>query len=120
MNKPFVPPSGGIYVHVPFCLRKCAYCDFFSIADLSLKPAFLKALTSEISAANPGPLVFDTICIGGGTPSILEPADVTEIIDGLFSKFRFEGSVEVTSKASGRPASTVSTSASNPFRKRIW
>jgi len=99
MNKPFVPPSGGIYVHVPFCLRKCAYCDFFSIADLSLKPAFLKALSSEISAANPGPLVFDTICIGGGTPSILEPADVKEIIDGLFSKFRFDGSVEVTLEA---------------------
>ena len=99
MNKPLAPPCGGIYVHVPFCLRKCAYCDFFSIADLSLKPAFLKALSSDISAANPGPLVFDTIYIGGGTPSILEPADVTEIINGLFSKFRFEGSVEVTLEA---------------------
>ena len=47
MNKPLVSPSGGIYVHVPFCLRKCAYCDFFSIADLSLKPAFLKALSAD-------------------------------------------------------------------------
>ena len=94
-----MPPPGGIYVHVPFCLRKCAYCDFFSITDLSLKPAFLEALSSEISAADPGLLVFDTIYIGGGTPSILEPAEVKGIIDGLFSKFRFEGSVEVTLEA---------------------
>jgi len=99
MNEPRVTPPGGIYVHVPFCLRKCAYCDFFSIADLSLKPAFLEALSSEISAADPGPLAFDTIYIGGGTPSILEPAEVKGIIDGLFSKFRFEGSVEVTLEA---------------------
>jgi oxygen-independent coproporphyrinogen-3 oxidase len=99
MNKPLAPPCGGIYVHVPFCLRKCAYCDFFSITDLSLKPAFLEALSCEIAAADPGPLVFDTIYIGGGTPSILEPADVKGIINGLFSKFRFEGSVEVTLEA---------------------
>jgi oxygen-independent coproporphyrinogen III oxidase len=99
MNKPRVTAPGGIYIHVPFCLRKCVYCDFFSIADLSLKPAFLEALSSEISAADPGLLVFDTIYIGGGTPSILEPADVKGIINGLFSKFRFEGSVEVTLEA---------------------
>jgi oxygen-independent coproporphyrinogen-3 oxidase len=92
-------PLGGIYVHIPFCLRKCVYCDFFSIADLSLKPAFLEALSSEISAAEPGPLVFDTIYLGGGTPSILEPAEVKGIIEDLFSKFRFEGSVEVTLEA---------------------
>jgi oxygen-independent coproporphyrinogen III oxidase len=99
MNRPCATPAGGIYVHVPFCLRKCVYCDFFSIADLSLKPAFLEALSSEISAADPGRLVFDTIYIGGGTPSILEPADVKGIINGLFAKFRFEGSVEVTLEA---------------------
>jgi oxygen-independent coproporphyrinogen-3 oxidase len=99
MNKPLVPPFGGIYVHVPFCLRKCVYCDFFSIVDLSLKSAFLKALSCEISAAEPGLLVFDTIYFGGGTPSILEPAEVNGIIDSLFLKFRFEGSVEVTLEA---------------------
>lgn len=99
MNKPRAAASGGIYVHVPFCLRKCVYCDFFSIADLSLKPAFLEALSCEISAADPGRLAFDTIYIGGGTPSLLEPAEVREIINALFSKFRFEGPVEVTLEA---------------------
>jgi oxygen-independent coproporphyrinogen-3 oxidase len=99
MNEPRVTPPAGIYVHVPFCVRKCGYCDFFSIADLSLKPAFLEALSSEIAAADPGLLVFDTICIGGGTPSILEPTEVKGIINGLFSKFRFGGAVEVTLEA---------------------
>ena len=96
MNKPRIAPPGGIYIHVPFCLRKCNYCDFYSVTDLSLKPAFLEALSSEISAANPGPLAFDTIYIGGGTPSLLEPQEVKTIIEGLFSKFWFEQPVEVT------------------------
>ena len=96
MNKPRIAPPGGIYIHVPFCLRKCNYCDFYSVTDLSLKPAFLLALSLEISAANPGPLAFDTIYIGGGTPSLLEPQEVKTIIEGLFSKFWFEQPVEVT------------------------
>jgi oxygen-independent coproporphyrinogen-3 oxidase len=99
MNEPRATPLGGIYVHVPFCLWKCSYCDFFSISDLSLKPAFLQALSFEISAADPGPLAFDTIYIGGGTPSILDPAEVRGIIDGVFAKFRFEQPVEVTLEA---------------------
>jgi oxygen-independent coproporphyrinogen-3 oxidase len=89
----------GIYVHIPFCVRKCAYCDFYSVADLTLKPEFLKALFAEIAASDPGPLVFDTIYIGGGTPSLLEPAEVGGIIEGLSSKFRFEGPVEVSLEA---------------------
>lgn len=89
----------GIYVHIPFCVRKCSYCDFYSISDLTLKPIFLKALSCEIEAVDPEPLVFDTIYIGGGTPSILEPAEVGAIIEGLFAKFRFERPVEVTLEA---------------------
>jgi putative oxygen-independent coproporphyrinogen III oxidase len=92
-------PLGGIYVHVPFCLRKCSYCDFYSIADLSLTAAYLEALSSEIAAADPGPRAFDTIYIGGGTPSLLAPAEVEAIVAGLFSKFRFERPVEVTLEA---------------------
>jgi len=99
MNEPGLTPLGGIYVHVPFCTRKCLYCDFYSIADLSLKPAFLEALSSEIVSADPVSFVFDTLYIGGGTPSILEPAEVGTIIDGVFSKFRFKQPVEVTLEA---------------------
>jgi oxygen-independent coproporphyrinogen-3 oxidase len=96
MNDPRAHPPGGIYVHIPFCLRKCFYCDFFSITDMGLKPAFLEALSAEISAADRLPLVFDTLYIGGGTPSLLEPAEVKGIIDAVFSRFRFAAPVEVT------------------------
>jgi oxygen-independent coproporphyrinogen-3 oxidase len=86
----------GIYVHVPFCVRKCAYCDFYSITDLGLKPAFLAALRAEIAATAAGGLVFDTIHIGGGTPSTLEPEEVEAILAQLRARFRFHEPVEVT------------------------
>jgi oxygen-independent coproporphyrinogen-3 oxidase len=92
-------PAAGIYVHVPFCVRKCAYCDFYSITDLGLKPAFLSALRAEIAATAAGGLVFDTIHIGGGTPSTLEPGEVEAILALLSSRFRFEAPVEITLEA---------------------
>lgn len=99
MNDPIGLQAGGIYVHFPFCVGKCAYCDFYSISDLTLKALFLKALSDEIAAAEAGPLIFDTIYIGGGTPSILEPMEVKGIVDGILSKFRFQEPVEVTLEA---------------------
>jgi len=73
--------NAGLYIHIPFCLSKCPYCDFYSVADLSLKPAFLKALLSEIRLSGRQPLPFDTVYLGGGTPSQLDPGEVREIID---------------------------------------
>lgn len=93
------PPPGGLYAHIPFCVHKCAYCDFFSIPDLSLKSEFLQALRAEIASAQPGPLEFDTIYFGGGTPSILDPEEVGSILDGIASRFRLLGPVEVTLEA---------------------
>jgi oxygen-independent coproporphyrinogen III oxidase len=92
-------PLAGIYVHIPFCLRKCLYCDFYSTVDLSLKPAFLEALISEIAAADPGALVFDTIYFGGGTPSLLSPPEVARILGALFARFHFQEPVEITLEA---------------------
>jgi oxygen-independent coproporphyrinogen-3 oxidase len=90
---------GGIYVHVPFCRRKCPYCDFYSIADLSLKPAFLEALELDIRRSRPGPLIFDSIYIGGGTPSLLAPAEVARILAALSAHIRFQEPVEITLEA---------------------
>jgi oxygen-independent coproporphyrinogen-3 oxidase len=99
MSETRAASPGGIYIHVPFCLHKCLYCDFYSVADLSLKPAFLEALAAEIASAEPGPLVFDTLYIGGGTPSLLEPAEIAAIIEAVFSRFRFQPPIEVTLEA---------------------
>ena len=80
MKTPSAEP-GGIYVHVPFCVRKCAYCDFYSGSDLSRIPRYIDALVQEIRRAEPpAGLAFDTLYFGGGTPSVLEPAQIARIL----------------------------------------
>jgi len=73
----------GIYIHIPFCRRKCHYCNFFSLASQKLKDSFLKALKTEIAfsydylAGQP----VNTIYFGGGTPSLYDPLVLQEIIE---------------------------------------
>lgn len=77
--------SRGLYIHVPFCVRKCPYCDFFSAADCSLKEEYVKAAARNVSAINDS---FSTVYFGGGTPSLLSPEQfgnilsAADIIDG--------------------------------------
>ncbi|HKK90069.1 MAG TPA: radical SAM family heme chaperone HemW [Desulfobacteraceae bacterium] len=73
----------GLYIHVPFCVRKCPYCDFFSIADLSLKGAFVKALLGELALRSDPDLAIDTIYFGGGTSSLLRPGEVEQILQQI-------------------------------------
>ena len=73
--------SISIYLHIPFCERKCGYCDFYSITALDLMPRFGRALKQEMTLAAAEPLRFDTLYIGGGTPSLLKAAQISEIID---------------------------------------
>lgn len=87
-------PPGGVYVHIPFCIRKCPYCDFYSTTDLSLVPAFLDALEREIRTAAVADLEFDSLYLGGGTPSVLTPGQVRRILAGLFGVFAFGTDVE--------------------------
>ena len=66
--------QAGLYIHVPFCLSKCAYCSFYSIAAPNLIPEFIKALLREMAFWKSSCLPlkgFDTIYLGGGTPSLL-------------------------------------------------
>ncbi len=91
--------NSGIYIHIPFCKSKCGYCDFFSITDQSYKNEFLKYLLSEIkmySTTAQKNQLFDTIYIGGGTPSLLALENLQSIIDGLNHTFSISDNVEVT------------------------
>jgi oxygen-independent coproporphyrinogen-3 oxidase len=75
----------GIYVHIPFCRRKCHYCNFFSLASKKLKSPFLQALKTEIELTRgylDGEPV-NTIYFGGGTPSVYRPGELQEIISTL-------------------------------------
>lgn len=72
----------GLYVHIPFCVRKCRYCDFYSEAGrLHLLDDYLEALLTE--AKQYRGLSFDTLYIGGGTPSLLGAASLERMMRGL-------------------------------------
>lgn len=86
----------AIYIHVPFCIRKCAYCDFYSIDDLSLKRAFVTALLGEIGLRKDRRAVVDTIYFGGGTPSLLSPGQVREILRAIGENFTVSKGCETT------------------------
>jgi oxygen-independent coproporphyrinogen-3 oxidase len=88
--------AAGLYVHIPFCLRKCPYCDFYSITDLSLAPSFLQSLKKEISIGSRVALQFDTLYIGGGTPSVLRPDIIGEIVKTAYQNLNILPDCEIT------------------------
>jgi oxygen-independent coproporphyrinogen-3 oxidase len=63
----------GLYIHIPFCLSKCLYCDFYSLTSISAVPDFLNTLFKEMEMYRNRFNPFDTVYIGGGTPSLLSP-----------------------------------------------
>jgi len=93
------PGSPGIYIHIPFCIQKCRYCDFYSVADASLHEPFVAALIKEIGDAAPFPEPPDTVYFGGGTPSLLEPKAILAILDAARRRFSLPEHAEVTLEA---------------------
>lgn len=94
-------PARHLYLHVPFCRRRCSYCDF-AIAVRKRVPAdgFLDAVTRELAALEdraPGPL--DTLYLGGGTPSLLPPAVVAELVARITARRPLAPGAEVTLEA---------------------
>ena len=61
----------GLYIHIPFCLSKCPYCDFYSSTSIPSIPDFLNALFKEMEMYRHRFNPFDSVYIGGGTPSLL-------------------------------------------------
>ena len=87
---------GGLYIHIPFCKSKCLYCDFYSITDLAKTESFLAALEREMELASHCTLTFDTIYIGGGTPSVLDDTAIEQIVATAFEHFNIRSDAEVT------------------------
>ncbi|MGD2273050.1 MAG: radical SAM family heme chaperone HemW [Desulfobacterales bacterium] len=86
----------GLYIHIPFCRQKCPYCDFYSITDLSLVPPFIDALKKEMFLTCGHPLRFDSVYIGGGTPSVLGPDGIAEILTSAHQNFQIIPDCEIT------------------------
>lgn len=88
--------GAGIYVHIPFCQRKCGYCDFYSLTELQLIPDFLDSLKKEMQLTAIPNLNSDTLYIGGGTPSLLSPKQMGKIVDWAALCFNLSASSEMT------------------------
>ena len=86
----------GLYLHIPFCQALCIYCNFNrGLFDAGLKIRYLQALRREIDEAADGRGV-DTLFFGGGTPSLLEPAEVRDVIHACRNAYELEPDAEVT------------------------
>ena len=93
----------GVYIHWPFCLSKCPYCDFNSHVrrDPIDEPRFLRAFHNEITATGErtrGRTV-STIFFGGGTPSLMQPATIAGVLNSIARQWRVADDVEVTLEA---------------------
>jgi oxygen-independent coproporphyrinogen-3 oxidase len=93
----------SVYVHIPFCRHRCAYCDFNTYTGLdNLIPDYVCALVREIEilASSTGVhLPVHTIFFGGGTPSLLPPAELERILSTLGTRFNLQPELEVTLEA---------------------
>lgn len=88
----------GLYIHIPFCHRRCTYCDFYLTTNLNLLDNFVDALIKEIklySLKYPGCTV-DTVFFGGGTPSVLTSNQFDIIISAIQNNFNVISSPEIT------------------------
>src|SRR5690348_1645186 len=92
----------GVYIQVPFCQTKCTYCNFHTgVVSRDRYQPYAEAVCREIAAtASPTPETADTVYIGGGTPSLLEPGALAKMLDTLRGSYRMEsGPLEATLEA---------------------
>ena len=90
-----------LYVHIPFCVKKCAYCDFLSgPAGEKTQDAYVQALKKEIHGIQEGKeRPVSSVFIGGGTPSLLEPRHIESVMNQLYKEFLITPDAEITIEA---------------------
>ena len=86
----------SIYIHIPFCVRKCAYCDFYSETQLGLIPDYIKALEKEMTQRAVPDAPIDTVYMGGGTPSLLDIKQVELILGMIRDRVCVSPDAEIT------------------------
>lgn len=89
--------AAGLYLHFPFCSSRCSYCDFATgLYQAELAERYVRALVAEIRASHYTGEHVDTIYFGGGTPSLLAPAQLEQIVATLYERFAIDPRAEVT------------------------
>ena len=98
--------SISIYIHIPFCVKKCQYCDFLSApADSRAQEVYLRALKQEIreQAARYREYEVQTVFIGGGTPTAVPCENLCEVLKTVFSFYRMNPHAEISMEANPVP-----------------
>lgn len=88
----------GIYIHIPFCKQACAYCDFHFSTNLKSKSDLVSAILKEIDTRKEYLIAenIETIYFGGGTPSLLSPTELSDILEKVHSVFNITSNAEIT------------------------
>jgi oxygen-independent coproporphyrinogen-3 oxidase len=91
----------GVYFHIPFCKKRCRYCDFYSTVDLSKREELVGALKKELCLRknflnNPD---IQTVYFGGGTPSLLSSENIAGLLQAVFSVYNVDKQAEITLEA---------------------
>lgn len=90
----------GLYIHVPFCIRKCSYCDFYSVKwNETSAQKYADSVICEADGYSGRGICADTVYFGGGTPSLLPPDTVRRILDSLKQAFVISDNAEITLEA---------------------
>lgn len=95
-------PTLGLYLHIPFCKSKCAYCDFYSLAGSEARmDDYTDALMRDLCAAAPRAAQYtvDTVYFGGGTPSYLGSARLVRLLDAVRAHYALSPDAEITAEA---------------------
>lgn len=95
MSEPADGPA-AIYIHVPFCVQKCSYCDFYSCTQLSRIPDYLSALKKEIHRQPGSDQSIETLYLGGGTPSVLSAQQVEQVLGAVHDRYQISNNAEIT------------------------
>ena len=103
----------GVYVHLPYCASRCGYCAFVVTTDGSSRDRYLDAVEREgaLLAAETDGVAFDTLYLGGGTPSLLPPAAVGRVTGALRTMFPLAAGAEVTLEANPEDVTLDAASA---------
>jgi len=91
----------GLYIHIPFCLKKCGYCDFYSLTRMEYRDRFVSALLAEMEILSSGfrEMHFDTVFVGGGTPTTLDISQLEAIWEKLYAHFSIDPAGEFSIEA---------------------
>jgi len=100
------PASGslGLYIHVPFCVERCPFCSFNTAPmERGSMARYLGALHRELTLLASLPwastITLATVFLGGGTPSLLSPQELADLLDQLGTRFRIASDAEITVEA---------------------